>query len=245
MEAPTPIGAAIGRQAGAVLPKKSKAWYVSAGGSTVLVDIANVHYDDEPPYYTIHLADGVERSTIRSRLTPASDEDLAAVAAAEAKARAEKEALAANARSNEDAILEAIAMLGGVPPPDENSKPAVTAATSSSRGNTAGRRAPSPGRKRSKPKAPSAAAAPAWRDEKEAATASTCCACKGKKKAIYVQCVECTRNGVAEYRRVVCSQCVRFCETCEVDLCPTCKRDVHVSCRKCGTRCRRDVACGS
>jgi len=64
-------------------------------------------------------------------------------------------------------------------------------------------------------------------------------ACKGKKKPVYVQCVECKRNDVAEYRRILCSQCVRTCETCEVPLCPPCKRDVHVSCRKCKTSCRR------
>ena len=170
-------------------------------------------------------------------------------------------------RSNEDAILEAIAALGGAPPEAVDgpsgcggssrcggcsgthgggcSGTSGGASGGGSYGSAPGaRRAASPGRRRKpeggKPRAPSPFATRGpWRDEKEASTAMSCMACGGKRKSVYIQCVECKRNGVAEYRRALCKACCRSCDTCEVSLCPTCKRDVHVSCRRCRAPCRR------
>jgi hypothetical protein len=197
-----------------ILPRKSKAWYACATGR-FLVDIFDVHFDDEDePYYTIHLADGMERSTVRARLTPASTEE-AASSSADATANAQAAAVSAE-RTTESALLEAIALLGGStecqdcenePPPEnqqprprppENKQPRRPASPGKGfrpPGSTA--RASSPGRR--KPSKPSAAPDPAtggraWKDEKEAATAATCMACKGKKKPIYVQCAECKRT---------------------------------------------------
>ena len=210
-----------------VLPRRSKAWYDGREGRA-LVDIVNVHFDDEPPYYTIHLAEGVERSTVRSRLTPVTAEEVAGIDAAAARKRAESAAAEALSRSSEDALLEAIKLLGG------NGGGAATGSAPSAR------RAPSPGRKR-KPQTPAkksgSASVP---DEKSACTGGECMACHGKKKSVYVQCEECKRDGVAEYRRILCASCSRTCEACGgLTLCPKCKRDVHTSCRGCGVSCRR------
>jgi serine/threonine protein kinase/Ca2+-binding EF-hand superfamily protein len=59
----------------AELPKGSRAWYTGAEGVRSLVTITTVHYEEPPPYYTITLEDGTERSTVRTKLTPAGDGD--------------------------------------------------------------------------------------------------------------------------------------------------------------------------
>lgn len=218
-----------------VLPCKSKAWYQSAqSGERALVEIINVHYDDLQPYYTIHLADGVERSTVRSRLTPCTDEELESEAAAKAKAKAQEDARAAAERSQDDALLEAIAALGGPLTEEEEYKYHPRAKENAKKGSTP--RGASPARRR-KPPPPAASNPP------PAATPTEfgdCMVCKGKRKSIYQQCEECARHGVAEYRRILCNSCKRTCETCGfMTLCPTCKRDVHTTCRRCNSLCRR------
>lgn len=244
--------------AASILPRKSKAWYASADGRRALVEIQNVHFDDEAPYYTIHLADGVERSTVRSRLTPATEEEAAGAEADEARARAEAAAAAAQARSGEDAIWDAVRLLeqqaaaNGAPPApmpvheearqrghDHNHHPHASSqqAPPRPRGRAASpRRGPSPGKPfHAKP----ARSDGKYRDEKAAEVGGCCMACKGKRKSIYVQCAECKRTGVAESLRILCASCSRTCDVCEITLCPTCKRNVHTACRHCGARCRR------
>ena len=43
--------------------------YRTRQGADVRVTVAKIHYDDDPPYYTIRL-DGNERATVRDRLRP-------------------------------------------------------------------------------------------------------------------------------------------------------------------------------
>lgn len=219
----------------AVLPRKSKAWYTSAQGERLLVDVVNVHYDDDPPYYTISI-EGAERSTVRKRLQAATDDEVADDAAQKAAA-----ALAAKraAMTTEEALLEAIAMLGG-PAEEENASESVrNSCNSKPRPGSASKRATPSAARKPKP----AAASNPWRDEKAAEEAGRCNTCKGKKKSIYRSCMECKRTisfvGGSEEQCVTCSQCCRECEICEMTLCPPCKRDVHTSCRKCGVRCKR------
>ena len=53
------------------LRKGSRAWYTDVqSAQRLVVTIAKVHYDDPPPYYTISLPSGVERSTLRTKLVP-------------------------------------------------------------------------------------------------------------------------------------------------------------------------------
>lgn len=51
-----------------VLAKGSRAWY-TRGGAKKLATVLNVHYDDDPPYYTVKIDDS-ERSTVRFYLAP-------------------------------------------------------------------------------------------------------------------------------------------------------------------------------
>jgi len=54
------------------LPKGAQVYYVDRDGSRKLATIVKVHHDDPPPYYTISI-DGSERSTVREKLTVASE----------------------------------------------------------------------------------------------------------------------------------------------------------------------------
>jgi hypothetical protein len=58
------------------LERGSQAWYTRRDADRkeerVLVTVADVHYDDLPPYYAVVL-DGVERETVRERLEPIGD----------------------------------------------------------------------------------------------------------------------------------------------------------------------------
>merc|ERR1711920_198299 len=44
--------------------------YTSADGTTHVVTVHKVHFDDPQPYYTIRFADGNERETVCERLVP-------------------------------------------------------------------------------------------------------------------------------------------------------------------------------
>lgn len=214
----------------APLRKGGRAWYRAADGQCALVDILNVHHDDEQPYYTIHLSDGVERSTVGTRLQAVSEEELAkdearmaqAVAAADAYEQARLTALAA-ASQQQARILEERAKAARTesPPPRRRTGSTPRAASAPKR------------------RPPASVAAQRWHDEKAAEEGGRCMACKGKKKSIYRVCAECTRMGKPEHESVLCASCCRGCETCEVYICPPCKRNVHTSCGQCGVRCRR------
>ena len=52
----------------------TRCYYKAADGKTQAATISKVHHDDPPPYYTIQLKDGAERSTVRARLIPAQEE---------------------------------------------------------------------------------------------------------------------------------------------------------------------------
>ena len=179
--APVPVPSVMPCNDVPVLERNTKAWYSSASGERALVQIVNVHFDDEQPYYTIHLDGGVERSTVRSRLVPVTaEEERSRAAAAKAKACAETAAAAAKVRTQEDALRDAVAMLSqGVP--SENVHPEAM------RRQT---RPPSPGRRQPKVKAP----ASPWRDEKAAQQGGCCMICRGKRKSIYRACEECKRG---------------------------------------------------
>lgn len=205
-----------------ILPKNGKAWYHSAAdGRRALVDVVNVHFDDEPPYYTIRLG-GAERSTVRSRLSPATTEEVDAANAA---------ASAANAADDSDALDRAIERLRRSA--EEREAAAVKSKTP--------RRAASP-RRRAAPSKPSRTeqSSSAWQDEKAAEVGGRCMSCGGKNKSIYRSCAECVRStGRAAEDCILCTLCARSCDTCEISLCAPCKRDSHTSCRRCGARCRR------
>jgi hypothetical protein len=66
-------------QGAAILSAGSEVWYNK--GSRAIATIVKVHYDDDPPYYTI-LVNGVERSTMRTYLTPLTSEPATTPAAA-------------------------------------------------------------------------------------------------------------------------------------------------------------------
>ena len=51
-----------------VLVPRSRAWYTMPDSTRTVCIIVKVHHDDSPPYYTINLEHGQERSTLRSRL---------------------------------------------------------------------------------------------------------------------------------------------------------------------------------
>eukprot|EP00966_Prymnesium_polylepis_P052623 1218427-Prymnesium_polylepis.1 len=73
--------------AGVELPplrKGSACYYTGRQGERKLAKVAEVHFDEHPPYYTISI-DGVERSTVRERLTPAPESATAATASRVAK----------------------------------------------------------------------------------------------------------------------------------------------------------------
>ena len=91
-----------------VIPQGVRCW---RRRENELVEVVKVYYDDLPPYYTIRLGDGSERSTIRARLQTieeraAADADAkrqaqdarAAAAAAELLAEEEREAAVARRR---------------------------------------------------------------------------------------------------------------------------------------------------
>jgi hypothetical protein len=62
----------------APLPVGCRCWYVDRDGARRVAVVKAVHYDDPPPYYTITI-DGKERSTVRSKLTPLTPDEEAAV----------------------------------------------------------------------------------------------------------------------------------------------------------------------
>lgn len=56
-----------------LLTKGEQCYYAARDGSRPVVKIAKIHLEDPPPYYTIVMPDGVERQTVRDKLTRLSE----------------------------------------------------------------------------------------------------------------------------------------------------------------------------